>query len=53
MKSFPVLTHTVVYEPSLDEAGHLMGPASDLVRTTLAQVDLFAKDIHQALLGEY
>ncbi|PVG02267.1 Phosphodiest-domain-containing protein [Serendipita vermifera] len=39
-----------VYEPSLDSAGHLTGPSSDLVRTVLGQVDLFAKDIHQALL---
>jgi hypothetical protein len=41
-----------VYEPSLDEAGHFAGPASALVRTVLEQVDIFARDIHQALLGE-
>jgi predicted AlkP superfamily pyrophosphatase or phosphodiesterase len=41
-----------VYEPSLDEAGHYAGPASPLVRTVLEQVDVFARDIHQALLGE-
>lgn len=39
-----------VYEPSLDEAGHLTGPSSSLVRTVLQQVDVFAKDIHQVLL---
>lgn len=39
-----------VYEPSLDEAGHYAGPASPLVRTVLEQVDVFAKDIHQALV---
>ncbi|KAG8832826.1 hypothetical protein FRC17_000580 [Serendipita sp. 399] len=43
-------TWTTVYEPSLDEAGHLAGPASPLVQTVLEQVDVFAKDVHQALL---
>jgi predicted AlkP superfamily pyrophosphatase or phosphodiesterase len=36
----------------LDEAGHYAGPASPLVRTALEQVDIFARDVHQALLGE-
>jgi predicted AlkP superfamily pyrophosphatase or phosphodiesterase len=40
-----------VYEPSLDEAGHYAGPASPLVRTVLEQVDIFSRDVHQALLG--
>ncbi|KAG8867408.1 hypothetical protein FRC20_005847 [Serendipita sp. 405] len=39
-----------VYEPSLDEAGHLAGPGSPLVQTVLEKVDVFAKDIHQALI---
>ncbi|KAJ7797652.1 alkaline-phosphatase-like protein [Mycena olivaceomarginata] len=39
----------MMYEPSLDQAGHKAGPASALVNKTLAQVDVFAKDLHIAL----
>ncbi|KZT67252.1 nucleotide pyrophosphatase [Daedalea quercina L-15889] len=39
----------MAYEPSLDQAGHLAGPASDLVNVVLHQVDAFAKDLHDAL----
>jgi predicted AlkP superfamily pyrophosphatase or phosphodiesterase len=47
-----LLHRFLVYEPSLDEAGHLAGPSSPLVRTTLQHVDMFVKDVHQALVGE-
>ncbi|GJE99017.1 phosphodiesterase domain-containing protein [Phanerochaete sordida] len=39
----------MAYEPSLDQAGHLAGPKSDLVNRVLKQVDVFAKDIHDSL----
>jgi len=39
----------LAYEPSLDQAGHLTGPASPLVNRVLSQVDAFAKDIHDSL----
>jgi len=39
-----------VYEPSLDEAGHLAGPDSELVRITLEAVDEFARQIHDAIV---
>ncbi|KAJ7264439.1 alkaline-phosphatase-like protein [Mycena haematopus] len=39
----------MAYEPSLDQAGHKAGPYSALVNKTLAQVDVFAKDLHTAL----
>ncbi|TCD70791.1 hypothetical protein EIP91_001822 [Steccherinum ochraceum] len=39
----------MAYEPSLDQAGHLMGPTSDLVNKVLGQVDQFAKDLHDSL----
>ncbi|KAJ7771942.1 alkaline-phosphatase-like protein [Mycena maculata] len=39
----------MAYEPSLDQAGHKAGPMSALVNKTLAQVDVFAKDLHTAL----
>ncbi|KAK2459691.1 hypothetical protein APHAL10511_008336 [Amanita phalloides] len=37
------------YEPSLDQAGHLAGPASALVNASLADIDLFAKNLHDSL----
>ncbi|KAJ7130881.1 alkaline-phosphatase-like protein [Mycena filopes] len=39
----------MAYEPSLDQAGHRAGPASALVNKTLAQVDVFARDLHNEL----
>ena len=39
----------VAYEPSLDQAGHKAGPASNLVNQTLTYVDAFARDLHAAL----
>ncbi|KIP08617.1 hypothetical protein PHLGIDRAFT_104115 [Phlebiopsis gigantea 11061_1 CR5-6] len=39
----------MAYEPSLDQAGHLTGPVSDLVNRVLGEVDQFAKDIHDSL----
>ncbi|TFK52494.1 Phosphodiest-domain-containing protein [Heliocybe sulcata] len=39
----------MAYEPSLDQAGHLAGPKSTLVNTTLAYVDRFAKSITESL----
>ncbi|KAH9948891.1 Phosphodiest-domain-containing protein [Amylocystis lapponica] len=39
----------MAYEPSLDQAGHLAGPASDLVNKVLHQVDVFARDLQYAL----
>ncbi|KAF8630839.1 hypothetical protein AX17_005198 [Amanita inopinata Kibby_2008] len=39
----------MAYEPSLDQAGHLTGPASALVNATLKEVDLFAKKLHSSL----
>ncbi|KAF7298845.1 Type I phosphodiesterase nucleotide pyrophosphatase [Mycena indigotica] len=41
----------MAYEPSLDQAGHKAGPMSALVNKTLAQVDIFAKDLHNALVA--
>ncbi|KAF9646033.1 Phosphodiest-domain-containing protein [Thelephora ganbajun] len=37
------------YEPSVDIAGHNTGPYSQLVNDTLMTVDLFAKDLRDAL----
>ncbi|TDL22192.1 Phosphodiest-domain-containing protein [Rickenella mellea] len=39
----------MAYEPSLDQAGHKAGPNSKLVNKTLAEVDLFAKNLHNSL----
>ncbi|KAI3616046.1 type i phosphodiesterase nucleotide pyrophosphatase [Moniliophthora roreri] len=39
----------MAYEPSLDQAGHLAGPMSDLVNRTLSTVDAFALNLHDAL----
>ncbi|KAH8081992.1 Phosphodiest-domain-containing protein [Cristinia sonorae] len=39
----------MAYEPSLDQAGHLKGPTSDLVNKVLGQVDQFAKDLHDSI----
>ncbi|PCH39896.1 Phosphodiest-domain-containing protein [Wolfiporia cocos MD-104 SS10] len=39
----------MAYEPSLDQAGHLAGPASELVNKVLHEVDVFAKDLHDGL----
>ncbi|EIW74717.1 Phosphodiest-domain-containing protein [Coniophora puteana RWD-64-598 SS2] len=39
----------LAYEPSLDQAGHLTGPLSLLVNTTLAEVDVFAKELQESL----
>ncbi|KAI0916843.1 hypothetical protein AcW2_007127 [Taiwanofungus camphoratus] len=39
----------MAYEPSLDQAGHLAGPASDLVNKVLGHVDMFARDLHAAI----
>ncbi|KAL6308356.1 Phosphodiest-domain-containing protein [Sparassis latifolia] len=39
----------MAYEPSLDQAGHLAGPASELVNKVLHNVDVFAKDLHSVL----
>ncbi|KAI0736319.1 Phosphodiest-domain-containing protein [Fomitopsis betulina] len=39
----------MAYEPSLDQAGHLAGPASELVNKVLHQVDVFARDLHDVL----
>ncbi|PFH53376.1 hypothetical protein AMATHDRAFT_138050 [Amanita thiersii Skay4041] len=39
----------MAYEPSLDQAGHKAGPASELVNNTLKAVDLFAKKLHNNL----
>jgi len=39
----------MAYEPSLDQAGHLTGPMSALVNKTLAEVDVFARDLHRSL----
>ncbi|KAK1228074.1 hypothetical protein PQX77_008899 [Marasmius sp. AFHP31] len=39
----------LAYEPSLDQAGHLTGPMSDLVNKTLATVDTFARNLHDSL----
>ncbi|CCL98853.1 uncharacterized protein FIBRA_00859 [Fibroporia radiculosa] len=39
----------MAYEPSLDQAGHLAGPASELVNKVLHQVDVFARDLHDGL----
>ncbi|KAJ7643899.1 Phosphodiest-domain-containing protein [Roridomyces roridus] len=41
----------MAYEPSLDQAGHKAGPMSALVNKTLTQVDVFAKDLHTALVA--
>ncbi|KDQ62542.1 hypothetical protein JAAARDRAFT_122323 [Jaapia argillacea MUCL 33604] len=41
----------VAYEPSLDQAGHSTGPNSPLVNSTLKQVDIFAKEIHESLVA--
>lgn len=37
------------YEPSLDQAGHATGPMSKAVNMSLAAVDLFARNLTQAL----
>ncbi|KAI0826795.1 Phosphodiest-domain-containing protein [Trametes gibbosa] len=39
----------MAYEPSLDQAGHLAGPNSALVNRVLKQVDVFARDLHDAI----
>ncbi|KAI0357461.1 Phosphodiest-domain-containing protein [Trametes cingulata] len=39
----------MAYEPSLDQAGHLTGPNSPLVNKVLKQVDVFARDLHDAI----
>jgi len=39
----------MAYEPSLDQAGHLTGPYSELVNNTLKTVDEFAKELHESL----
>ncbi|EIW59386.1 Phosphodiest-domain-containing protein [Trametes versicolor FP-101664 SS1] len=39
----------MAYEPSLDQAGHLAGPKSSLVNKVLKQVDVFARDLHDAI----
>ncbi|EMD40100.1 hypothetical protein CERSUDRAFT_122188 [Gelatoporia subvermispora B] len=39
----------MAYEPSLDQAGHLAGPASELVNRVLKSVDVFARDLHDEL----
>ncbi|OSD07488.1 Phosphodiest-domain-containing protein [Trametes coccinea BRFM310] len=39
----------MAYEPSLDQAGHLTGPNSPLVNKVLKEVDVFAKDLHDAI----
>nr|GAT49279.1 type I phosphodiesterase nucleotide pyrophosphatase [Mycena chlorophos] len=41
----------MAYEPSLDQAGHRAGPMSALVNKTLGEVDLFAKNLHKALVA--
>jgi len=38
-----------VYEPSVDIAGHTAGPCSQLVNDALKAVDLFAKELQDAL----
>ncbi|THG95374.1 hypothetical protein EW145_g7971 [Phellinidium pouzarii] len=40
----------MAYEPSLDQAGHLTGPNSELVNDTLKYVDTFAKGLHTQLV---
>lgn len=37
------------YEPSLDQAGHATGPMSKAVNMSLAAIDLFARNLTQAL----
>ncbi|KAG2362933.1 alkaline-phosphatase-like protein, partial [Suillus spraguei] len=37
------------YEPSLDQAGHSTGPMSKAVNASLAAIDLFARNLTQAL----
>ncbi|KAF9533064.1 alkaline-phosphatase-like protein [Crepidotus variabilis] len=39
----------MMYEPSLDQAGHATGPYSKRVNETLVQVDTFAKDLQETL----
>ncbi|KAG7088112.1 hypothetical protein E1B28_012137 [Marasmius oreades] len=39
----------MAYEPSLDQAGHLTGPMSELVNRTLETVDTFARHLHDSL----
>ncbi|OCH90922.1 Phosphodiest-domain-containing protein [Obba rivulosa] len=39
----------MAYEPSLDQAGHRAGPASELVNRVLKSVDGFAKNLHDEL----
>ncbi|KAF9262897.1 Phosphodiest-domain-containing protein [Marasmius fiardii PR-910] len=39
----------MAYEPSLDQAGHLTGPMSELVNRTLVTVDVFARTLHESL----
>ncbi|RXW25325.1 hypothetical protein EST38_g514 [Candolleomyces aberdarensis] len=39
----------LMYEPSLDQAGHATGPYSRRVNETLLKVDAFAKDLHNAM----
>ncbi|KAF8843353.1 Phosphodiest-domain-containing protein [Paxillus ammoniavirescens] len=41
----------LMYEPSLDQAGHATGPMSALVNETLSTVDAFARDLHNSLLS--
>ncbi|KAA1469665.1 Phosphodiest-domain-containing protein [Dentipellis sp. KUC8613] len=41
----------MAYEPSLDQAGHRAGPYSALVNETLSKVDVFAKDLQDALVA--
>ncbi|KAK7468996.1 hypothetical protein VKT23_003492 [Stygiomarasmius scandens] len=40
----------MAYEPSLDQAGHATGPMSARVNRTLAEVDLFANQLHLGLV---
>ncbi|KAH7885418.1 Phosphodiest-domain-containing protein [Phlebopus sp. FC_14] len=40
----------LAYEPSLDQAGHATGPMSALVNQTLLEVDIFARNLHTALI---
>ncbi|KAI8978778.1 Phosphodiest-domain-containing protein [Trametes punicea] len=39
----------MAYEPSLDQAGHLTGPNSPLVNKVLKEVDVFARNLHDAI----
>ncbi|KIK90554.1 hypothetical protein PAXRUDRAFT_831614 [Paxillus rubicundulus Ve08.2h10] len=41
----------LMYEPSLDQAGHATGPMSALVNETLLTIDIFARNLHNSLLS--